>query len=274
MSLEDQFSGFCSTPSIFGPDIITAFPSFDFPDVRITESLINDLKGITHPRNSVLGKRMESFFEVAIKHSERYRLIDSNIQIIQNKRTLGEIDFLVYDELKKKVLHIELVYKLYIYDDKLFPEINRWIGPNRKDSFSEKLDKLKKRQFPVLYNEETQKYLAELGLKQEKIEQQLCFKARLFTPSYFAIPEATGINPRCHTGKWYRFSEFLSFPWEDNLFFSPTKRFWSSPPDTNEEWLSYSEIVKTMKILFEKQKAPLIWMKTKTGYKSFFVVWW
>ncbi|MCM8569988.1 DUF1853 family protein [Gramella jeungdoensis] len=274
MHLKAQFTGFCSTPSILPKDRITDFPSFDFPDVQVTERLQNDLEKIEHPRNSVLGKRMESFFKLAIKHSERYRLIDSNIQIVHNKQTLGELDFLVYDELKIKPLHVELVYKLYIYDEQLSPGINRWIGPNRRDSFSQKLDKLNTRQFPILYKPETGIYLKELGIKPEGIEQQLCFKAKLFTPNELQLTKASEINPECHEGEWYRFSEFLNFEWEENLFFSPPKRFWSAVPESNKEWFSHSEIIKTIEAFFEKQKSPLIWMKTKTGYKSFFVVWW
>ncbi|MDX1545083.1 MAG: DUF1853 family protein [Christiangramia sp.] len=274
MHLTDQFTGFCSTPSIFREDRITEFPSFDFPAVQITDRLKKDLEQIEHPRNSVLGKRMESFFELAIKYSERYRLIDSNIQIIENKHTLGEIDFLVYDKQSQKPLHVELVYKLYIYDKNLAPDINRWIGPNRRDSFSEKLDKLKNRQFPILYKPETLKYLKNLGLQQEEIEQQICFKAKLFTPAGFQDLRTAEINTDCYTGEWFNFSEFSRFKAQDNMFFSPPKRSWSAPPESNKEWFSHSEIIKTIEALFEKQKSPLIWMKTKTGYQSFFVVWW
>ena len=274
MDIIDQFTGFCSTPSIFPKTEIPGFKSFKFPGFEVTDELREDLEKIDHPRNSVLGKRMESFFEIAIDHSERYRLIDSNIQIIQNKNTLGEIDFLLYDEVADKPLHVELVYKLYIYDEQLSPEINRWIGPNRRDSFPEKLKKLKDRQFPILYKPETLTYLEKLGLASQDIEQQLCFKAKLFTPPDFRPSKNISINPECYTGEWYSFSEFMEFPWKENLFFSPVKKDWSASPEKNEQWLKYVEILKTMQALFEKKKAPLIWMKTENTYKSFFVVWW
>ncbi|MCG9971711.1 DUF1853 family protein [Christiangramia crocea] len=274
MQILDQFTGFLSTTSLLPKENLTGFQSFDFPDVQITDRLKKDLERIDHPRNSVLGKRMESFFEIAINHSERYRLIDSNIQIIENKQTLGEIDFLVYDEQYEKPLHVELVYKLYIYDENLAPEINRWIGPNRKDSFSEKLDKLKNRQFPILFKPETLKYLKNLGLQQEEIEQQICFKAKLFTPAGFQDPRTAEINTECYSGKWFNFTEFSRFKGQDNLFFSPPKRSWSASPESNKEWFTHSEMIKTIETLFEKQKSPLIWMKTKTAYQSFFVVWW
>ncbi|TBW29299.1 DUF1853 family protein [Gramella sp. KN1008] len=276
ISLVDQFRGFCSTPSIFPQNKNLSVRSFSFPDVEINSAIVNDLENIVHPRNSVLGKRMESFFEIAIKHSERYDLIDSNIQIIENKQTLGEIDFLLYDKLKACPLHVELVYKLYVYDEQLSPEINRWIGPNRKDSFSEKLEKLKNKQFPILYKPETLTYLEKLGLAPQDIEQRLCFKAKLFTASDLPIQkdENNIINSDCFSGELYRFSEFEKFNWQQNLFFSPQKKYWSASPATNPEWLDYNDIVKNIKSLFERQRAPLIWMKTKTGYKSFFVVWW
>lgn len=276
ISLLDQFRGFCSTPSILPQNKNFSLRTFSFPEIEINEAIINDLEKMEHPRNSVLGKRMESFFEITINHSERYDLIDSNIQIIENKQTLGEIDFLLYDKLQSRPLHVELVYKLYVYDEQLSPEINRWIGPNRKDSFSEKLEKLKNRQFPILYKPETLRYLDKLGLAPQEIEQQLCFKAKLFTASDSPLQKAETniINPDCFNGEWYRFSEFEKLGWQENLFLSPQKRYWSTSPADNQEWIGYDDIIKNIKSLFAKHRAPLIWMKMGDSFKSFFVVWW
>ena len=42
-------------------------------------------------------------------------------------------------EYLSKILHLELVYKFYLYDKNLGEkEIERWIGPNRSDSLLEK----------------------------------------------------------------------------------------------------------------------------------------
>jgi hypothetical protein len=48
---------------------------------------------------------------------------------------------------------MELAYKFYLFDPSISSEpINNWIGPNRNDSLQEKLEKLKTKQFPLLYH--------------------------------------------------------------------------------------------------------------------------
>ena len=268
----DQFQGFLDTPDIFPES--GEFPVFEFPEINITDSLITDLENLDHPRNSVLGKRMESFFEVAIKHSERYELIGSNIQIIENKRTLGELDFLLFDRKTEIPLHVELVYKLYVYDDSFSEETERWIVPNRRDSFSEKLHKLKQKQFPLLYRSETKFFLEKQGLKAEDIEQQLCFKAQLFSPEVSTSEKQSLINSECFRGIWMNFEEYLNLEAEDSLFYSPKKKDWSSSPANNSEWFSKEDIIVKVQELFRKHKSPLIWKKSGSGYERFFIVWW
>ncbi len=56
------------------------------PDLLLIEKL---------ERIFVLGKRVEAFFEHQIQQSEDYLLKISNLQIIQNKKTLGELDFII-----------------------------------------------------------------------------------------------------------------------------------------------------------------------------------
>ncbi|MBT8295316.1 MAG: DUF1853 family protein [Gramella sp.] len=273
LSITDQFQGFLKTADIFNNEQSFEFKTFEFPDINITSELRSDLEKIDHPRNSVMGKRMESFFEIAIKHSDRYELLASNIQIIENKNTLGELDLLLFDHQTSKPLHVELVYKLYVYDQAFPSEIQRWIGPNRKDSFSEKLKKLREKQFPLLYRSETFKYLDSLDIDIENTEQQLCFKSQLFTPENLDLNDQV-INLESHTGAWYSYEEFLKKPWQDHLFNSPEKKNWSCDPTKNHNWFSYHDLLDTVQILFEKNKAPLIWMKTDTSFQRFFIVWW
>lgn len=273
-NIQAQFEGFLKTPDIFPDNSQAPFPLFEFPDLEATTCTLSDLEQLQHPRNSVLGKRMESFFEIAIKHSERYKIVASNLQIIEKKRTLGEIDFLLFDKIKSRPVHVELVYKLYIYEPELPAEMDRWIGPNRKDSLSAKLEKLRSGQFPLLYRPETLEYLKGLDLKPEEVEQQLCFKAKLFTPEGFEISGNLPVNTESFTGNWFRYPEFLKQPWQNNLFMSPAKKDWSAQASSGSEWLPHSQIINKINILFERKKSPLIWMKTPEAYKSFFVVSW
>ena len=271
-NITEQFKGFLKTPDIFPNNEKNKIKIFEFPEVSITEEIKANLEKLDHPRNSVLGKRMESFLEIAIKHSGRYELISANIQIIQNKRTLGELDFLVFDKVESKDLHVELVYKLYLYDQNFQNGKDRWIGPNRRDSFSQKYEKLSCRQFPLLYQKETREYLKNLNLEPEQIEQRLCFKAQLFLPE--DNKDELDINSECLRGKWFSFNQFKKFNWQENKFYSPKKKYWTCDPAANKQWISYSELLQELEMLFEKKKSPLVWMKTANTYAQFFIVWW
>jgi len=264
VDLTSQFTGFLETPDIrekYGSEI----PVFEFPEVDITEKLIAELEKIFHPRNSVLGKRMESFFEIAIKFSKRYKLIASNIQINQQKITLGELDFLLYDHQNKRPLHVELVYKIYILDPEVGQDEKMLIGPNRKDSFLKKMEKISSKQLPLLKHPETQIYLEKYDLDMDEIEQQICFKAQLYSKD----PDSTLQN-----GKYLSFQEFQKLDKNGAEFYAPKKNLWSSKPESCKYWRSYSEIVEEIVELFQKKKSPLIWLKHKDSFSRFFVVWW
>lgn len=264
VDLISQFTGFLETPDIrtkYG----SVIPVFEFPEVDITEELIAELEKIDHPRNSVLGKRMESFFEIAIKFSNRYKLIASNIQINQQKITLGELDFLLFDNLNNKPLHVELVYKIYILDSEVGQNEKMLIGPNRKDSFLEKMKKITTRQLPLLKHPETQIYLKKYDLDLDEIEQQICFKAQLYSNKPYTPLQI---------GKYLSLQEFQEMDKSNALFYAPKKNLWSAKPESGNHWHSYSEILEEIAELFRKKKSPLIWMKHKNSFSRFFVVWW
>ena len=107
----------------------------------------------------VLGKRAEIFFAEAIRQSSHYDLIAQNLQLIHNKQTLGEFDFFLKEQNTQQSLHVELVYKFYVYDSSFKQQLDRWIGPNRKDSLLKKIEHIKSHQFPLLFREESQELL-------------------------------------------------------------------------------------------------------------------
>ena len=118
-----------------------------------------DLSKLEITKRLTLGSRVERFFEFYINQSKNYELIKNNIQIIKDKHTFGELDFIIYDKRAEKYIHIEHVYKFYLYDDTIENEIDRYIGPNKNDTLVKKLAKLKDRQLPLLFNDVTKEYL-------------------------------------------------------------------------------------------------------------------
>jgi hypothetical protein len=272
--LENQFEGFLSTSSLWKGTFYD-LKQFEFPEIKIK----NNLNILSHlpslATNFVLGKRMESFFELMIRHSSTYKLLAHNIQISKEKITLGELDFLLKNLQNKQVSHIEMVYKFYVYDPSFSSEMQRWIGPNRRDTLLQKAEKLKEKQFPLLFKPETKNLLNSLGLDSAEILQQTCFKAHLFVPKKLQDKYFSHINNKCIAGTWLHFKDFTSAEYRDFKFYAPKKQDWPILPKHGETWYNHSEIIKQIEILFKKNKSPLIWVK-KPGntYERTLVVWW
>ncbi len=273
-SLKHQYLGFLSNNSISNSDAFFGLTSFNFkelskktPQPDIVDVIIND--------NEVLGKRVESFFEYCIRFSQNYEIIAKNIQVFKEKITIGELDFLIKDLPNHKIIHIELVFKFYVYDPNILNEINRWIGPNRKDSLLEKIDKLKNKQLPLLFRNETRSVLDNLNLDIDKIDQQVCYLANLFIPYSLKGKKIQHVNNDCVVGYWIHFHEFISKKYASFLFCIPKKKNWIVHPEHNEVWHSFDVIYEQIQALYLQKKSPLLWVNNgENSYERIFIVWW
>ena len=114
------------------------------------------------PENLMLGKRVERFFSYQLKSQKRFTILKENIQIYNDKITIGELDCLLLENHKPK--HVEVVYKFYLYDHSVGKtELEHLIGPNRKDTLTQKIEKLKLKQLPLLHKIETHEILTKMG---------------------------------------------------------------------------------------------------------------
>lgn len=271
--MHNQFKGFYQTPSLF-EDTFYDLEIFEIEDINIDSFNINNIQIL---QQLPLGKRVEFFFDEIIQQSSRYERIIKNKQIIHNKHTFGEIDFILFDKKKEKYIHIEMQYKFYVYDDSFENEIDRYIGPNRSDTLLLKLQKLKNKQFPLLFKEETKLYLDDVDL--DNIEQKILFKGNIFLPRHLRDEKLTLVNNSCISGYYLSFKQFV----EDDSFkqmslFVPHRFDWLSDPKSNENWKSYDEAKKEIEFFANIKASPLIWSKEiingETVIERFFVTWW
>ncbi|MBZ9729245.1 DUF1853 family protein [Salegentibacter sp. JZCK2] len=272
--IEKQFEGFIKTPPLW-KNSFQQLVQFKLPEINtpLQQSVTEDLPSLSS--NFVMGKRVERFFEWIIRQNPDYDLLSENIQISRNKITQGELDFLLKDLLTQKVIHVEMVYKFYIYDPSFDSEMQGWIGPNRRDTLLQKTKKLKEKQFPLLFKPETKDLLTSLSLNSEEMLQQTCFKANLFVPKQLQDKHFSYINNKCITGTWLHFKDFISAQYRKFQFYVPTKQDWPILPKHGETWVDHSEIITQIETQFQNKKTPLIWMKkSKNNYERLFVVWW
>lgn len=74
-----------------------------------------------------------------------YTLLGHSIQIIEGKNTLGELDFIVFNQKSKKIEHWEVALKFYLSEID-FSLLN-WYGLNRTDTLYRKLTHFSEKQF-------------------------------------------------------------------------------------------------------------------------------
>lgn len=266
--VKELLHGFSATPPLW-KNLQFGLQQFEFPDVEQSRADPIDL-----PTNLRLGHQMEHVFKHLISNSEEYEVILSNLLIEEGRTRIGELDFVLKDLKKEKYLHVELAYKFYIINPEISEPIYRLMGPNKRDMFHTKLDKLKEKQFPLLHHDSLLPYWETHAINPTEIEQQCCFKAQLFEP-FGEKSSIRPLNTDCYTGRWIRFDDFNSTEFKNSEYYIPRKLEWVLAPHSNVNWLNHFETQMEVNLRMVKKNAPMIWMKKPSGeIEKLFVVWW
>lgn len=142
-----------------------------------------------------LGYRFEAFISYWLQISPNFELLAQNIQIIENKRTLGEVDFIIKDKHTLKVIHLEVAVKFYLGTEP-FEDSFRWFGTNTQDQLGRKQQHLT--------NHQTQLSLKHPELLKFDIDERYCLlKGRLFYPFGLNAPPKTVIDNHLR-GRWIK----------------------------------------------------------------------
>lgn len=262
---QQRFEGFIKTPVLWKNSSVYKLTQFEIEQRSLSFDIAIDA-------NLRLGKYVERFVSYQLSKDNSIKTIAENIQISKNKITLGELDCILLKG--EKPIHLEIIYKFYLYDASLGKDpLQHWIGPNRKDSLVEKLDKLQQKQLPLLYSKECLEYLESINLNVKDIEQQVYFKAQLFVPFRMNTSIESSINKDCIVGFYIHQEELSQF--KNAKFYIPSKKDWLIIPHTNIDWLHYKDFVRESSTYLQRQFSPLCWIKTNTGeLKKIFLVWW
>lgn len=261
--LQKRFEGFLKTPCLWKGEAVFKLNTFEIH----SESQKID---VSVDENLRLGKYVERFVSFELEQQEHISVLAENIQIQDDKITLGELDCLLLRD--NKPIHLEIIYKFYLYDSSVGTnEINHFIGPNRKDSLIEKLTKLKEKQLPLLFSDACKPYLDALNLNPVDIEQQVYFKAQLFMPFSNNYMELKTLNPDCIAGFYINQTELYQL--KDCKFYMPNKKDWLLLPHTYVKWLSFDTFKKDTQDFIEQKYSALCWIKFNSGeLKKLFLV--
>ena len=105
--IQQHFDGFLQTQHLWKNNNVFNLQQFDIQQ----KSIAIDLEIGKKLR---LGKYIERFVSFQISRNENCEIVSENIQIQQDKITLGELDCLLYKD--KKPIHLEVIYKFYVFD--------------------------------------------------------------------------------------------------------------------------------------------------------------
>lgn len=246
---------------------ISGLPAFELSTLDLAADLDFPL-----PTNVRLGHLAETIVSELIKASKNIKVLHENIQVVEDKKTIGEIDFILEDVVTTELIHMELAYKFYLFDPSISSEpINNWIGPNRNDSLKEKLEKLKRNQFPLLYHPCTQSQLP--GIDLGKASQALCLLVSLFVPYDFEASLHPAFQ-KVVKGHYLSFEAFSSLDHSAKSYHIPAKKEWGMPPAENETWTDFKGVEKAILKSIRERQAPLCWQRHGDTHSVFFIVWW
>ncbi len=291
----ERFKAFYSTPSFWLGKLasVKQFPLsvFDFSHLKDDTASL-ELPSI--PPNTVLGKRAEYFYQFCIEQSNNYDLIVANLQIQKEKRTLGELDYIIKEKASGKLLHVELVYKFYCYDpdtnasatqldSELSDELSKYVGPNKRDNFVYKFDRLVNHQLPLLYHDCTRAQLEPYHINVDQLEQRVCFLAHVFIPQAMWNHDFKYIHKKCIAGYYLNIDAFKKQYVDEDIasakakppqpYYLPEKYAWKMKPHAYGEPHNYQEVVSIASASLERGFAPLVWQEVSpNSFQSFFII--
>lgn len=151
-------------------------------------------------RSSRLGIRFEHLltFWLLDDHYHPFKLIGQSIKRMDGTRTVGELDFLISNQLTGQIEHWEVAIKFYLGEADFFAE--QWLGLNRRDSLGRKINHLQQHQFDV---SEINEHVIQ--------KRRAIIKGRLFYPldvfdslngSLKALQPSPWVNEAHLTGTW------------------------------------------------------------------------
>ncbi len=221
----------------------------------------------------MLGKRAERFLSHYLRHHPNYNMLAENVQIIDQKETIGEFDFIL-NEANHGDIHLELACKFYLFDPNAASAEEMWCGPNKSDFFDLKVKKLKEHQFPMLRDARASPVLRQLDVDPSACKQAVLFQNFCFLPEGLST-DPNGVSDTNKAGIWLRQSAFESLTAGRELFFVPKKTNWLIDPIYNREWHTLESIKEVVNEQLSKKNSPMIWVLHPDGStERWFVVWW
>ncbi len=193
-----------------------------FDSLLHSELLVTDLPAATRFDRSLLalpadrtvlnfGQKLGHLFEDAlaatVDASDGLRLIGRSVQFPgSDGQTLGELDFLILDQLREQPIHLELAIKFYLAHQDT-EGVMRFPGPDARDNWPRKLKRLTEHQLRLSDDPAIRHLLSErFGVGDVEVAHLIygCLFDHIDAQPTTCAP---AISTNCRRGKWLRASE-------------------------------------------------------------------
>ncbi len=219
-----------------------------------------------------LGHQVEHIYLQLLKASNKYKVLARSIQLIEHKRTLGELDYIIKLLDTDEIIHVELTYKFYLLDPEMDGIVEGLVGPNRGDAFTYKLDKTKNKQMPLLYTDAARK---RLKINVDEVTQKVAFYGEIFTPYEMEIQDLGVLNSDCIKGYYMSLNRFVEEDFTAFKFHFPTKSHWIHIPHINVKWMNFESAIELIKERHAIYRSPMVWIDKGNGViEKLFVTHW
>ncbi|WP_444995119.1 DUF1853 family protein [Aliikangiella sp. IMCC44359] len=211
---------------------------------RKPERLVNYL---TDKNLFMLGTYFEALWSFFLNHYPDYHLVGKNCQVIADKETLGEFDFIYGSLADKAHYHLEVAVKYYLGVPALNNDfthnessgettlLKQWIGPATRDRLDKKYNKLLTQQSQLSQMKAGMNVLAGKGVTQ--VQAQICLLGYLFYPLDTKMRPPVGAHLNHNQGFWLREDALEKITEPGTLWSILAKPHWLSPNIKNGEYL-------------------------------------
>ena len=273
MTIKDHLHWVLNSPNLImgesSPFALVEPPSASDID-RVSQISEAELaRHLSKTKSHFLGSYFEALWQFYLLHSSRYELIASNLQFHHQGKTLGELDFIVYDHQCDRAIHQEIAIKFYLGTTANLANESEnldghWVGPNAIDRLDLKINHLSKKQLPLATHPAVKERLEQLHIS--KLSSQALIKGYLFQPAlHEKVPTSQYINPGHLSGVWYRVGELIEHIHDENLkeniWFKLEKSQWISSDQTlarhTESALALNDMIAFLSNTAHQQRAHM-----------------
>ena len=222
----------------------------------------------------ILGAYFEALWEFYLHEYPGKKLIAKNLQVFGNGKTIGEFDFIYLDETTGKHYHLEVAIKYYLGIDNTMPNGNcrsndsshfyaqNWLGPNTRDSFDRKYQKMFSHQSQLSCIPEAKECLKSIGIS--RITPKICLLGYLFYPLNTSNAQRSPMYPvnasvNHNRGYWLRISQMQALLPKFEMWGIRGKPHWlASVKKKTRELYGRDVLISTLQTHFNQCQRPIL----------------